>query len=115
MIRDLLETALSRAGFMVSSVPNGLKLVSSLKVRRPDLILMDVSMSWIDGFQLCKMIHQMDALQKVPIIFISGISHPQAIEKGLSCGAVDYLTKPLELDELTKVIRKHLGTTDVEP
>lgn len=109
IIRDLLETALGRAGFQVSSVPNGLKLVSSLKVHRPDLILMDVRMSWIDGYELCRMIHQREEYRQVPIIFISGLNYPQAIEEGLACGAVDFLVKPLDLPQLIEVVRRHLG------
>ena len=59
LMRELLEKTLVNAGFRASSVPNGLKLVASLEVARPDLILLDIHMSWIDGFELCRLIHQM--------------------------------------------------------
>jgi CheY-like chemotaxis protein len=57
-VRELLETTLQQEGYEVKLAANGLRLISTLHVDRPDLILLDVMMSWIDGFELCRAIKQ---------------------------------------------------------
>jgi DNA-binding response OmpR family regulator len=108
-VRELLEFALRRAGYDVKVAANGLRLVSTLHVDRPDLILLDVMMSWIDGFELCRAIKQNPEFKGIPVVFISGKTAPADIEKGLRCGAVDYFPKPLDLDRLLTRIGEIIG------
>src|SRR6266571_38019 len=92
-VRELLGERLGRLGYEVKVVSNGLRLVSTLHVDRPDLILLDVMMSWIDGFELCRSLKQNDEFRGIPVVFISGKTSSDDMEYGISCGAVDYFPK----------------------
>src|SRR5437870_6256875 len=82
-VRELLETSLQRAGYEVKLAANGLRLISTLHVDRPDLILLDVMMSWIDGFELCRAIKQNAEFRCIPVVFISGKTTSTDGERGL--------------------------------
>jgi DNA-binding response OmpR family regulator len=104
--REMLQVALEVEGFEVSLAANGLRLISSLHIDRPDLILLDVMMSWIDGFELCRSIKSNAEFSEIPVIFISGRKMPDDIRRGFEVGAVDYFTKPLDLDALMARVRQ---------
>jgi DNA-binding response OmpR family regulator len=104
--RELLAMALQRDDFEVSQAANGLRLISTLHVDRPDLILLDVNMSWIDGFELCRAIRKNEDFQQIPVIFISARSSASDLKKGLDAGASDYFTKPFELPTLIARVRE---------
>jgi DNA-binding response OmpR family regulator len=70
--------------------------VSALQVDRPDLILLDVNMSWIDGFELCRALKKNPLWTDIPVVFISGRSADGDVEQGIACGAVDYFPKPID-------------------
>jgi len=112
--RDLLALALEAEGFEVTAAANGLRLIASLQLRRPDVILMDVNMSWIDGFELCKAVKKNDHFRDIPIIFISGRGEPEDRRKGLEAGAADYFVKPLDLNVLIPRIRKLIPAAPAE-
>src|SRR5438477_12922506 len=107
--REMLKMALELEGYEVTQAANGLRLISTLHVDRPDLILLDVMMSWIDGFELCKAIKQNAEFKGIPIVFISGKTAPADIERGLECGAVDYFPKPLDMERLLSRVREIVG------
>src|SRR5260221_11178773 len=96
-------------GYDVTGVPKGLKLLSVLQVDRPDLIVLDVMMSWIDGFELCKAIKKNHDYETIPVLFVSAKASKADIEHGLACGAVDYVVKPFDLDELLGKIEALIG------
>jgi len=104
--RELLAMALESEGFEVSSAANGLRLISSLQLRRPHLILLDVNMSWIDGFELCKAVKKNENFRDIPVIFVSGRGEPEDRRKGIEAGAADYFVKPLDLERLLARIRE---------
>jgi DNA-binding response OmpR family regulator len=114
LMRELLERTLTRAGFQTSTAPNGLKLVAHLNASRPDLILLDVHMSWVNGFDLCRLIRRTPQHRGTPVVFVSGLSDAASIQQGLACGALDYVTKPFDVDDLVRRVRKGLGL-DHEP
>jgi DNA-binding response OmpR family regulator len=105
----MLQTALELAGYETFLAANGLRLLSTLHLDRPHLILLDVMMSWIDGFELCKSIKRNREFQDIPLIFISGKKGEQDIQRGLQCGAVDYFTKPLDMERLLARIQNILA------
>jgi DNA-binding response OmpR family regulator len=102
--RMLLQFVLEQHGFTVAQAPSGLRLISLLHVDKPDLILLDVMMSWINGFELCRAIKSNPNFREIPICFISARSDPSSIQEGLSCGAAAYFVKPLDLDHLIQKI-----------
>jgi DNA-binding response OmpR family regulator/DNA-binding CsgD family transcriptional regulator len=74
----------------------------------PDLILLDAVMPGIGGFEACRRLKAIDHLAHVPVIFMTGLSETEHIVRGLEVGGVDYLTKPIVIDELLARIRVHL-------
>ena len=108
-MRSWLERILQDAGFSVMLAANGLRLVSTLQVDRPDLILLDVINSWIDGFELCRALKKNPQFRDIPVIFISGRSAPEDVECGMACGAVDYFAKPVDSRKLLARIRELVG------
>ena len=101
-LRDRLQQVLEKFGYHVSQAPSGLRLLSLLEVDRPDIILLDVAMSWINGFELCRAMKANPAYKAIPVIFISGRSQPADVELGLQCGADDYFIKPLDTMRLVE-------------
>lgn len=75
----------------------------------PDVVLMDAVMPEMNGFDACRSLKAMPALAHVPVIFMTGLSETEHIVHGLASGGVDYLTKPIDLDELKARIRVHLA------
>lgn len=104
--RDLLCLRLQEAGFEALVAANGLRLVSSLRINRPDLIILDVMMSWIDGFELCTALKANQEFRDIPVIFISGRTSREDIDHGYACGCADYFTKPLDYLALIKRIEQ---------
>src|SRR5436309_10027418 len=102
--REMLKMALELEGYDVAQAANGLRLISHLHVDRPDAILLDVMMSWIDGFELCRALKRNPEYSEIPICFISGRSDAVDIRQGLMCGAAAYFTKPIDTEELLKKV-----------
>ena len=116
--RELLSLALSLEGFTVHTAANGLRLIALLKVERPDVILLDVNMSWIDGFELCRAVKKNEGFRDIPVIFVSGRSSSEDLARGKEVGASAYFVKPLDLDALIARIRALVprpGTAPASP
>ncbi|HET7754294.1 MAG TPA: response regulator, partial [Anaeromyxobacteraceae bacterium] len=75
---------------------------------RPDVILLDVMMSWIDGFELCRAIKKNASFAEIPVIFISARKSVEDERAGLEAGACEYFTKPLDMDRLVARLREIL-------
>ena len=108
-VREFIGQSLTRLGYEVKHAANGLRLVSTLHVDRPDLIVLDVMMSWIDGFELCRAIKQNPEFCDIPVVFVSGKTSPADMERGLACGAVDYFPKPLDVERLIHRVQELVG------
>jgi CheY-like chemotaxis protein len=107
-VREALTDFLSTEGFDVIAAPNGLRLVSTLQVDRPDAILLDVVMSWIDGVELCRALKRNPQFADIPVILISG--HDRAdLERAEDAGAIAYFRKPLDLQALADELRAITG------
>ncbi|HVE84751.1 MAG TPA: response regulator [Myxococcales bacterium] len=104
--REMLALALRQEGFEVTQAANGLRLISTLHVDRPDVILMDVNMSWIDGFELCRAVRSSEEFKRIPVVFVSGRSATADVKRGMEAGAAAYFTKPVELPTLIARIRE---------
>ncbi len=101
ILRSLYEVSL------VKSAESGMKLLA--KKEKPDLILMDISMPQIDGFEAIGLIKQIEGCAEIPIIFLTSMDGSNAEIKGLELGAVDYVTKPFVKEILLLRIEKHLS------
>lgn len=113
--REMLTLALSLEGYDVSEAANGLRLISSLHVDRPDLVILDVMMSWIDGFELCRSIKKNDMFKDIPVLFLSARKSGDDQRKGLEAGACEYFTKPVQVDKLIARVRELIGPAESPP
>lgn len=107
--RETLAMALELETFEVAQAANGLRLISTLQVDRPDLILLDVNMSWIDGFELCRAVRKNEDFRSIPVVFVSGRASKEDIRKGLDAGADDYFVKPFDFNALVGRVRELLA------
>jgi signal transduction histidine kinase len=105
---EYLLTFLTDAGFSVFAFQSGEQLISQVKHRLPNIILLDVVMSGIDGFETCQILKKNQDTKDIPVIFMTGLSDPIDKIKGLSLGAVDYITKPIQPEEVLARINVHL-------
>jgi len=104
----MLEKILTDEGFRVRAVSSGEKAIAEARRMTPDLILLDINMPDMDGYEVCTKMQSMDLLQAVPIIFISALTETTDIVKAFESGGVDYVTKPLRIEEVLARVRTHL-------
>jgi DNA-binding NarL/FixJ family response regulator len=108
-----LTSTLERSGLTVLIAVDGLAALTLLQHITPDLILVDGVMPNIDGFETTRRIKADPAFQHMPIIFMTGLTETDDVVRGLSAGAIDYVTKPIVIDELLARIRVHLASARV--
>jgi DNA-binding response OmpR family regulator/DNA-binding CsgD family transcriptional regulator len=104
----MLTDAIEDSGKTVLVAREGRQALSMIEKVKPDVILMDAIMPGMDGFEACRRLKQNKALAHVPIIFMTGLSETGDIIKGLEAGGVDYVTKPIDPEELLARIHVHL-------
>jgi DNA-binding response OmpR family regulator len=105
----LLTDAIEAAGMTVLVAREGEHALSIVEKVLPDIILMDALMPGMDGFETCRRLKRNSTLAHVPVIFMTGLTETHDIVKGLEAGGVDYVTKPIDPDELLARIRVHLA------
>ncbi len=88
---------------------NGTKAIEYTQSNRLDLILLDVLMPGMDGFEVCQKLKENPVTRNIPIIFISAMNDPRDKKKGLEIGAVDYITKPFDISEVKARVKTHLS------
>ncbi len=107
-IRELIVFTLQLAGLRVVDVPNGEEAVKKAQEIVPDLILMDVRMPKMTGFEACKALKQQPATKDIPVIFLSAKGQEAEIHTGLELGAEEYFLKPFAPEDLTRQVNKVL-------
>jgi signal transduction histidine kinase len=110
----LLFDVLDRAGFVISVVKSGEAALQKLSQIQPDLILLDVMMPGIDGFETCRRIKANPEHFDIPIVFMTALSETDRIVAGLQLGAVDYITKPIQVEEVLARVNTHLGLRNIQ-
>ena len=105
---QLLKAVLTMRGFHILVAKNGFQALEKIKEELPDLILLDIMMPGMDGFETCKKIKEQPHSTTIPIIFLTAKSHIDDIIKGFELGAVDYITKPFSSNELVARVEIHL-------
>lgn len=106
----LLRHHLTKAGFHVTLVPNGLDAKEILSENRFDLICSDVMMSGIDGIELCQWVKGREGLKEIPFILLSSRAQNMDKEVGIEAGADVYLTKPFDVQELVTTLHRLTGS-----
>jgi DNA-binding response OmpR family regulator len=108
-IRELVVLTLQFSGFDVKSVEDGAAAVEAAKAETYDLILMDVRMPRMTGYEACRRLKEMELTQNIPIVFLSAKGQEAEIQTGLQVGAADYILKPFAPDVLIKTINDVLN------
>jgi len=108
-IRELIVLTLEFHGHLVTSVSNGVQAVEKAKDGAFDLILMDVRMPLMTGYEACRQLRRLDATRDTPIIFLSAKGQEAEIQAGMDAGATQYILKPFAPDSLATRIEKLLG------
>jgi len=101
-------------GYEVLVAQDGEEALRRAEVTMPDLILLDIMMPGLDGFEVCRRLKAHPATQDVPVIFMTSLSGGQDKVAGFAAGAVDYVTKPLQIDELGARVGAHLKLRDLQ-
>lgn len=105
---EVLYDFLGKAGFTVLIAEDGESAIARAEYAPPDLILLDILMPGMDGFETCRLLKKSGLTQDIPIIFMTALSETVDKVKGFELGAVDYLTKPLQHQEVLARIQLHL-------
>jgi DNA-binding response OmpR family regulator len=108
-IRELVAFMLRFAGYEVLAAANGEEAVQCATREVPDLILMDVRMPRMTGYDACRLMKANPNLRDVPVVFLSAKGQESEIQSGLDAGAEEYLLKPFSPDELTNRVRSILS------
>ena len=106
---SFLTEALEATGYSVLIATSGASALSIADRITPDLILLDAVMPGMDGFETCQRLKAHGAVAQVPVIFMTGLTETEHVVRALGAGGVDYLTKPINVDELRARIRVHLA------
>ena len=104
----LLSGILSEHGFGVRQARSGSVALAAVNTRCPDLIILDIRMPEMDGFEICRQLKGNPATRAVPIIFISALGGPDEKTQAFETGAIDYITKPFQASEVIARVKLHL-------
>ncbi len=104
-IRDLITFTLRFAGYDVVTAANGEEAYERATQEKPDLVLMDVRMPRMTGYEACKRMKADDNTKSIPVVFLSAKGQESEVNQGLDAGAVEYILKPFSPDQLTDRVR----------
>ncbi|WP_413174056.1 diguanylate cyclase domain-containing protein [Anabaena azotica] len=105
---QLLSDLLVRLGYNVRSVTSGRMALKTVKVKCPDVILLDIKMPEMDGYQVCQALKADEDLQHIPVIFISALDDVFDKVKAFESGGIDYITKPFQIEEVVARLENQL-------
>lgn len=108
-IRGLIVFSLEYAGFQVIEARNGEEAVDKAVMEVPDLVLLDVRMPRMTGYDVCRALKAQETTKRIPIVFLSARGQEAEIKQGLELGAEEYILKPFAPDELYRRVKGILG------
>jgi two-component system NtrC family sensor kinase len=111
---NFLRVILEDEGYEILEAANGEKALKLLETKKPDLILLDIMMPVMNGLEVCKRVKKDERLKEIPIIIISAVTESSDKVEALQLGAVDYVTKPFQKDELLTRMTTHLSLREKE-
>ena len=111
MNRDVMSRLLSRRGYTVVFAEDGEAAVDRAVAERPDLVLMDISLPKIDGYEATRRLRELESSKEIPIIALTAHAMTSDREKAFEAGCTDFETKPVEFPRLLAKIESHLGGT----
>ncbi len=108
-VRELIEIILRYHGFEVVSARDGREAIAAAEAEQFDLILLDVRMPRVDGYEACRRLRQMESTRDIPVIMLSALGQEAEKTEGLAAGADEYLVKPFTPNSLVATVNRHLG------
>jgi two-component system, chemotaxis family, chemotaxis protein CheY len=108
-IRKFVKVSLSMKGFDIIACSDGMEAIEALPTQKIDLVITDLNMPNVDGFELISSIRKNEAYKDVPIIVLSSLGNADDIQKGLECGANSYLIKPFDPQRVAYEVAKYLN------
>jgi two-component system aerobic respiration control protein ArcA len=111
-MRGALRRILEGEGYKVKTAADGTQLSSVLDDNPVDLIILDVGLPWINGFELAQLLKEHSDLKKIPLIFVSGKTSDEDVRRGFAVGADDYIKKPFDIEKIQKTVRTLLKLTE---
>ena len=103
-MRNAMKRIFELDGFIVKLAADGTELSSVLDDSSPDLILLDIGLPWLNGFELAQLLKEHRDLKKIPLIFVSGKTGEEDVKKAFELGADDFVKKPFEIEKLKKTV-----------
>ncbi len=104
----LLNSMLTERGYVVRPVPNGRLALNAAEKAPPDLILLDINMPEMNGYEVCERLKANEELRDIPVIFLSALNEIIDKVRAFQCGGVDYITKPFEFEEVLARVETHI-------
>ncbi len=108
-IKTVIKLYLESKGYDVVTSYDGLDTLDKVKAEKPDLILLDIMMPVINGFEVCKQLKADENTSHIPIVMLSAASHSDSVEQAIEAGALDYIMKPFEPPRIEAILKKILG------
>jgi PAS domain S-box-containing protein len=105
---SIAANLLENRGYRVAVAQDGEEGVHRAVVTQPDLIMLDVMLPGVDGFEICRMLKAQESTRDIPVIFMTALAEPESKVRGFEAGGVDYVTKPLQIDEVIARVETHL-------
>src|SRR6185369_7574097 len=112
--RKLLSRFLSCNQYTLFTAENGIEALELAKTIGPDLVLLDVSMPVVDGYEVCRALKADETTKKIPVIFVTAMQNIDAEASGFEAGAVDYITKPVNAAVVQARVRAHLSLKEAQ-
>ncbi len=104
----ILSERLKNAGYLVSTASNGLEGLGRVMTEKPDLVILDVTMPKMDGWQVLKRLREGEETRELPVIMLTAKGDMNSLDEGTRQKATDYFIKPYEIEELLTFIRKYI-------
>lgn len=106
----VLSDALEQAGYMVLVALDGQSALERMRRMRPDVVLLDAMMPGMDGFETCRRIKAQPDTTDIPVLFMTALSDSEHVLAGFAAGGIDYVTKPIQADQVLARVAAHLRT-----
>lgn len=108
-IRRIIQIQLDRAGYLVLTAENGEEALKVLRDTVPSVIILDVMMPGMSGYDVCQVVKRSDRLEKIPVIFLTAKGSPQDYKTGMDSGAIVYMVKPFSHEKLLQMVQMMAG------
>jgi signal transduction histidine kinase len=105
---NVLSEILERAGYQIRAALNGSEMLKSIELKTPDLIILDIHMPELDGYDVCRILKDSPNFRDIPVVFCSALSESFNIVKAFEVGGVDYISKPFRSEEVLARVRTHV-------